>query len=198
MGLPQEIEKYKNNLMPLYWKVPQQIINKWNNYIEPTNLYGSGENGAYAYAKGRGLSEDSLIYLAVLADAEGHPDMANGFWQLAYHKAKSPREPLSAKRKKINSPKVQQRAERKVAKEPLSIRQWLFTLLRRQGNYSCYSIFLVLPSNKEAMRYLAELSIELKIISNETNSLVVALGSDQHLRSDVDGESWSSTMVTFP
>src|SRR5215216_5839549 len=85
MGLPEEIEKYKNDLMPLYWKVPQKIIHMWNSNIEPTNLYGSGENGADAYAKGRRLSEDSLIYLAVQADAEGHPEMANGFWKKAYN-----------------------------------------------------------------------------------------------------------------
>src|SRR3972149_2080648 len=192
MGLPEEIEKYKNDMMPLYWEVPQKIIRMWNSNIEPTNSYGSGENGAYAYAKGRRLGEDSLIYLAVQADAKGRLEMANGFWKLAYEKFKSPGEPSSAKKKKANSHKAQQYIETKAAKEPLPLREWLFTLIRRQGNFSCYSIFLVLPSDKEAIRYLEELSTELKIISNETNSLVVALGSDQHLRSDVDGESWSS------
>jgi hypothetical protein len=193
MGLPKEIENYRNKLMPLYWKVPQKIINLWNRYIEPATLYGSGENGAYAYSKGRRLSEGSLIYFAIHAETKGHPEMANGFWRLAYNKSQSPGEPLATKKKKANSNKVQH-AERKIAKEPLSLRTWLFTLIRRQGNYSCYAIFLVLPSDREAIRYLEELSTELKIISNETNSLVVALGSDQHLRSDVDGERWSSTI----
>jgi hypothetical protein len=194
MGLPEEIDKYRSDMMPFYWKGSQKIIRMWNNNIEPTNFYGSGENGAFAYAKGRGLGEESLIYLAVQAEAKGYQEMANGFWKLAYRKSKTPDKPLSTKKKKAKSPEVQQYAKTKVTNEPLSLREWLFTLLRRQGNYSCYSILLVLPSNKEAIRYLEELSIELKIISNETNSLVVALGSDQHLRSDVDGETWSSTI----
>lgn len=193
VGLPKEVAKFKN-MMPLYWDVPQEIIRMWNNNIEATNSYGSGEIGAFAFKKGRRLSEDSLIYLAVLADSKGRLEMANGFWKLAYEKSKSPGRLPSAKKKEFNSHKTHQYSDPKATKEPLPLREWLFALLRQQGNYSCYSIFLVLPSNKEAIRYLDELSIELKIISNETNSLVVALGSDQHLRSDVDGERWSSTI----
>jgi hypothetical protein len=193
MGLPEEIEKYKNDLMPLYWKVPQKIIHMWNSYIEPTNLYGSEENGAYAYAKGRRLSEDSLIYLAVQADAKGHTEMANGFWKLAYHKSKSLGEPLSTKKKKADSTK-ERYAESKVSKAALSLQEWRFALLRQRGKYSCYCIFLALPSDKEVLRYLTELSDELKIISSSASTLVVALGSIQHLRSDVDAESWSSAI----
>lgn len=85
-NLPDEIENYRNKRMGSYWNspMPRKITHKWNNYIEPANLYGLGEDGAYAYLKGRNLSEESLIYFAIYADDKGHPEMANGFWKRAY------------------------------------------------------------------------------------------------------------------
>ena len=196
MSLPEEIEIYRNRMMAFYWNVPvpRKIIYSWKSYIEPANLYSLGEDGAYAYLKGRSLSEESLIYFAIQADNQGHPKMANGFWKRAYLKSKSPSEPLSTKKKKADSAKMQRYAEPKTSKAALSLQEWRFTLLREHGKYSCYCIFLALPSDKEAIRYLTELSDELKIISSAASILVVALGNIQHLRSDVDAESWSSAI----
>lgn len=77
--------------------------------------------------------------------------------------------------------------------KPISINEWWQNILKEHGNYSCYCLFLVLPSDKEAIRYLTEYSNELRIISG-TNTLILALGSNQHLRSDVKGEIWSSAI----
>jgi hypothetical protein len=70
---------------------------------------------------------------------------------------------------------------------------WRLELVRKLESYSCYCLFLVLPSDKEAIRYLTEFSNELRIISIP-NTLVLALGSNQHLRSDVSGKVWSSAI----
>lgn len=191
MSLPEEIENYRNRMMPFYWNVPWRIKRIWRSDIEPANFCNLGANGAYAYLKGRRLNEENLIYFAIQADTEGYPEMANGFWERAYLKSKSSSKPLSTKKKKADSIKVQPYAEPKASTETLSLREWRFTVLREQGRHSCYCIFLALPSDKEVISYLRELSNELMIISSEANTLILPLGNIQHLGSDVDAESWA-------
>ena len=54
-----------------------------------------------------------------------------------------------------------------------------------EKRYSCSAIFLVLPSDKETIRYLTEFGNELDIISGE-NCLVIAIGKSEFRRSGFD------------
>ncbi|MEK6575574.1 MAG: hypothetical protein AABZ58_14795, partial [Chloroflexota bacterium] len=47
------------------------------------------------------------------------------------------------------------------------LRRWWHEIQRLGGRYSCYAIFLVLPSDREAIRYLHEFGKELDLISGE-------------------------------
>lgn len=87
MELPEDLENYRNRMMAFYWNmpVPREIVYKWNSFIEPANLDNLGEDGAYAFLKGRRFGEKSLIYFALQADNKGRPEMANGFWKKAYN-----------------------------------------------------------------------------------------------------------------
>jgi uncharacterized protein YukE len=58
----------------------------------------------------------------------------------------------------------------------LAIRNWWHNILGSQERYSSYSIFLVLPSDKEVIRYMDEFSKELDLISGN-DSLVIVIGN---------------------
>jgi hypothetical protein len=66
-----------------------------------------------------------------------------------------------------------------------ALREWWHAILRNHGRYSCCAIFLVLPSDKETIRYLTDFGIELDLVSGE-NCLVIALSKDEFRRSGFD------------
>ena len=68
-----------------------------------------------------------------------------------------------------------------------SVREWWHDVLRNYGYYSCYAIFLALPSDKEIIRYLTDYGRELDLISGE-NCLVIALSKTDFRRSGFDKE----------
>jgi len=70
-------------------------------------------------------------------------------------------------------------------KDKLALREWWHSILRDYGRYSCYAIFLALPSDKEIIRYLIDFGNEIDIISGE-DCLVIALGKSEFRRSGFD------------
>ncbi len=67
-----------------------------------------------------------------------------------------------------------------------SLREWWHNILREyKQHYSCFAIFLVLPSDKETIRYLTDFGNELDIISGE-DCLVIAIGKSEFRRSGFD------------
>jgi hypothetical protein len=67
-----------------------------------------------------------------------------------------------------------------------ALREWWHNILRDYENhYSCYAIFLVLPSDKESIRYLADFGTEIDIISGD-DCLVIILGKTEFMRSGFD------------
>jgi hypothetical protein len=58
-----------------------------------------------------------------------------------------------------------------------SIRNWWHEIMRNYGKYACYGMFLILPSDKETIRYLTEFGKELNFISGD-NCLVIVLSKD--------------------
>lgn len=75
-------------------------------------------------------------------------------------------------------------------KEKSQLREWWHGILRSYGRYYCYAIFLVLPSDKEALRYLTDFGREIDLISG-VNCLVIALGKTEFKRSGFNEETWS-------
>lgn len=70
-----------------------------------------------------------------------------------------------------------------------SLREWWHGVVRDHGRYSCYAIFLLLPSDEEALRYLINFGKELDLISGE-NCAVIALGRTEVRRSGFDKRVW--------
>jgi len=58
-----------------------------------------------------------------------------------------------------------------------SLREWWHTILRNRDKYPCYAIFLVLPSDQEANKYLTDFGKELAVVTGK-DCLVIVLGSD--------------------
>jgi hypothetical protein len=76
------------------------------------------------------------------------------------------------------------------AKDPSSVRKWWHKILREEGRYACYALFLVLPSDKDTIHYLLQYGTELDLITGD-DCLVISLGDTQVKRSDGLGrESW--------
>jgi hypothetical protein len=185
MYLPHEVEDYRNKILANPPKIPAKIRDNWWSRIVPANLYILGEEGAYIYITkcGGKLGEKTLIHYALQAGVEKQRDMALGFWKRAYLKH-------SNKRLRADLAKTEPSQEPNSSEVTISLHEFWFTLLRVQKKYSCFSIFWVLPSDKEAIRYLTDFSEDLKIISRPS-TLVMTLGSDQRLHADVDSKSLS-------
>ena len=64
-----------------------------------------------------------------------------------------------------------------------SLRKWWHMILHQEGRYQCYSIFLVLPSDKEALRYLMDFGTEIDLISDK-DCLIITLGQAEFNLSD--------------
>jgi len=79
-------------------------------------------------------------------------------------------------------------------KDRLALREWWHRILRDYGHrYSCCAIFLVLPSDKETIRYLTDFGTELDVISGE-NCLVIALGKAEFRRSGFDEDIYKPSV----
>lgn len=67
------------------------------------------------------------------------------------------------------------------------LRKWWHIVLHDYGQFSCYAIFLLLPADKEALRYLTDFGRELDVISGK-NCMVLALNEAQFRRSQIDDD----------
>lgn len=79
---------------------------------------------------------------------------------------------------------------------PRSLREWWHSVIREHGHYKCYSIFLVLPSDKEAINYLSEFGKELDIISGD-DCLVIAFGKTKFKGQKFDEKIWSDVINEY-
>lgn len=70
-----------------------------------------------------------------------------------------------------------------------AIREWWHEILRNYGKYSCYAFFLMLPSDREAIKYLTYYGKEIDIISAK-NCLVIALSKNEFKRVGFDKHIW--------
>jgi len=73
------------------------------------------------------------------------------------------------------------------------LRTWWHDILRKHGYHSCFAIFLLLPSDKEAITYLSEFGKELDLISGE-NCLVIAFGKTEFKGPKFDEKAWITTL----
>lgn len=76
-------------------------------------------------------------------------------------------------------------------KNSRQIREWWHNILRNHGKYSSYAILLVLPSDKEAIRYLTDFGRELDLISGDM-CLVFTFGDIGIKRPGFEDPSWIS------
>ena len=67
------------------------------------------------------------------------------------------------------------------------LREVWHNILREHGRYSCFAVYLLLPSDIEAKKYLTEYSRELEIITS-TNCLAISLCTTRFERTDEN--SW--------
>jgi hypothetical protein len=74
-------------------------------------------------------------------------------------------------------------------KDKAELRHWWHEILRDHGRYSCFAILLILPSDKEAIRYLTEFSRELHLVSGE-NCLVLGMGKTDLRYFGFDEQLW--------
>ncbi|TAH51673.1 MAG: WXG100 family type VII secretion target [Chloroflexota bacterium] len=73
------------------------------------------------------------------------------------------------------------------------MREWWHNILRNHGKYSTYAILLVLPSDRESLRYLKEYGRELDLISGD-DCLVLTFGDSGIKRPNFEDKSWISTV----
>ena len=73
-----------------------------------------------------------------------------------------------------------------------SLRAW-WASVREKGQYKSYAIFLVLPSDRAASRYMSEFGKELHLLSGK-DCLVIALGSHSWKPPSFDAKAWSDTV----
>lgn len=67
-------------------KPTADIRSRWASRIIARNLHTQGQAGAEAYLRdyGTGISTAKVIALATMAETEGYPEVARGFWEKAY------------------------------------------------------------------------------------------------------------------
>jgi hypothetical protein len=74
-----------------------------------------------------------------------------------------------------------------------ALREWWFEIQRRFHDYSCYGIFLILPSDKEASRYLYEYGAELDTISRDS-CVIIFLSDENFQRPKINSNEWQDTV----
>jgi hypothetical protein len=66
-------------------------------------------------------------------------------------------------------------------------------VLRSHGKYFCYAVFLLLPSDIEAIRFFKEFGKELDMISGK-ECLVLAFGKTEYKGPEFDSEIWTAVV----
>lgn len=69
------------------------------------------------------------------------------------------------------------------------LREWWHDVIRNFDRYKCYAMFLCLPADKEAIKYLTDYGRELNLISGK-DCLVMAFSTDELKRSGFDSQLW--------
>jgi len=69
------------------------------------------------------------------------------------------------------------------------LREWWHEILRTYDRFKCYAIFLCLPADKEAIRYLTDFGRELDLISGK-DCLVLAFSTTEFKRAGFDSYLW--------
>lgn len=193
MNLPEEIRNYRQLKLTLHRRIPADIAERWLSRIIPNNLHRLGEQGADDYLKrfGRNIREDKVVLMTIKAETEGCQDMADGFWKKAYTLRLE--KPASKAKRTNKAPASIQPTEQKVvairSKDRSALREWWHEILRAHGRYSCYAIFLTLPSDVEALQYLTSYGNELNLIAGE-NCLVIVLSTTEFQRTGFDEGTW--------
>jgi hypothetical protein len=191
MSLSEVIQNYRNLRLAFHRKVPQKIIYSWSTRIAPANFYSLGEKGADAFIKGLRFSEDTLVYYAIQAETERYPEMADGFWKKAHalHLENPKSKAKRTNKTTASKPPTEQKVVTIKGKDRNALREWWHKILRTHGRYSCYAIFLTLPYDVEALRYLTSHGNELNLIAGE-NCLVIALSTTEFQRTGFDEGTW--------
>jgi len=67
-------------------KIPQEIRERWMTRIVQRSLQKLGRSGAIQYLAdyGKGIAAPKVICFALVAESEGYPEMASGFWAKAF------------------------------------------------------------------------------------------------------------------
>ncbi|MCL1474402.1 ATP-dependent DNA ligase [Argonema antarcticum] len=93
MNITEYIESKRNAKK----KIPSEIRERWNNRILKRELQAMGEAGAIQYLAdyGRGIAVPKVVHLALCAESEGYPLMAQGFWRKAFEMETGNKPPLA-------------------------------------------------------------------------------------------------------
>jgi len=93
---PMKITEYVSEHRQGFKKTKADIVKRWNERVLPRGLNTQGRNGAAAYltAYGKGISAEKVVDLALVAESEGAPEMAAGFWEKAFELAEGRFEPF--------------------------------------------------------------------------------------------------------
>lgn len=67
-------------------KHPCEITKRWSERVVAQGLHLKGLQGAVEYLEryGRGIQAPKCVSFALLAESEGFPEMAKGFWERAF------------------------------------------------------------------------------------------------------------------
>ncbi|MCU0517993.1 MAG: ATP-dependent DNA ligase [Oscillatoria sp. Prado101] len=92
MNLEEYIESKRNAKK----RIPSEIRERWNSRILTRGLHEMGEAGAIQYLAdyGKGIGAPKVVSLALCAESEGYPEMAQGFWRKAFELETGQKTPL--------------------------------------------------------------------------------------------------------
>ena len=82
-----------------------------------------------------------------------------------------------------------------VSADKASVRKWWHGLLREYDKYQVYAVFLILPSDEEAIRYVEDSAQELSLITG-SKCFFLVLAEDRGVRSVGKAGSWGK--LIFP
>ena len=221
MTLPPDIENYRKEQRFTNPRVPDDINERWLDRVVANDLHTMGERGAELYLKrfGRKIGEQKAVHLAIIAENAGYPDVAEGFWKKAFSlktdgptaKVKKGDKSTATKKRdgvaestdgnipsahRISDVTLLHRVSEPIlqGEDKRSLREWWHGILRTHGRYSCYGIFLTLPSDRQVIEYLTKNGTELNQISSK-NCLVIALGKTDFQRPGIDEGSWQKIVI---
>ena len=184
MSLSEDVKNYKTLQLAFHTKVPQKIVNRWQNYIIPKGLPSLGEKGADLFIGGRIYGEKTLVHHAIQAEIERQFEMANAFWKKAYELSLKKTKGQNMKRGKTS------KSIKITGKDRVTLREWWHSVLYTHGKYNCYAVILVLPTDTQAIKYLTDAGKEINLLSRN-NCLVIALSDTKAIRYGSNESEWS-------